>query len=114
MSVAISDAIRSDFTDVAAGSTHFTSPTKQWLEHITLRNGSLLGECCAATAVLNSPSSEDADELVQGAREFGATWGCLTRLLEELKFVKQLEVRSHSDSLFNYSRFSLIVHYHSF
>ena len=100
MTIAISDAVRSDFTDVAVGSSYFPSPAKQWLEHITLRHGALLGECCAATAVLNSPSSRIGDKLIESTREFGTTWGCLTRLLDELKFVQHMEVRFFTDSSF--------------
>lgn len=95
VSGAIADAMRAEFSDLATisltSNTELASPSKLWLEHITLRHGALLGECCAATVVLNSPTTASSS-LLQSARDFGSTWGCLTRLLAEMKFVNEAQV----------------------
>ncbi|VDD76297.1 unnamed protein product [Mesocestoides corti] len=95
ISVAITDAVRAEFSDLMvepAGNvtrSESVSLLKQWLDHITLRHGSLLGECCAATVVLNSPTTFN-EKLSKTARHFGTTWACLSRLIEERAFFNQM------------------------
>ncbi|KAL5105026.1 Neuronal acetylcholine receptor subunit alpha-3 [Taenia crassiceps] len=97
VSGAIADALRAEFSDIAtlslSSNAEFASPSKLWLEHITLRHGALLGGCCAATVVLNSPSATVSSSLLQSARDFGSAWGCLTRLLAEMKFVNEAQLK---------------------
>ncbi|VDL59376.1 unnamed protein product [Hymenolepis diminuta] len=93
ISGAIVEAVCAEFTDLATGSTHsLTHPSTNWLEHVKLRHGALLGECCAAASLLSSPSAKSVEELLKGVREFGVNWASLSRLLSELDFVKELRI----------------------
>ncbi|VDM22918.1 unnamed protein product [Hydatigera taeniaeformis] len=96
VSSAIADAMRAEFSDLVkvplTPNSDLSSLSKLWLEHVTLRHSALLGECCAATVVLNSPSTV-SNSLVQSARDFGRSWGRLTRLLAEVKFVNEAQLK---------------------
>lgn len=92
ISGAIAEAICAEFTELAIGSTQISSPSLLWLKHVKLRHGALLGECCAAAAMLSSASAKNSESLLQSAREFGTTWALLSRLLSELNFLKEIDV----------------------
>ncbi|KAM7536430.1 hypothetical protein Aperf_G00000087282 [Anoplocephala perfoliata] len=92
ISGAIAESVCAEFTDFATGSAQIFSPSSQWLKYVKLRNGALLGECCAAATILSSSSVKDSESLLQSARAFGATWASLSRLLSELDFVREINI----------------------